>query len=148
MGLKLSNEHIIFMYLNLKREIAEIDKSIDKVELFVEMKRKDIHSNLKGRKMKEIPVHIQILIAIILKLTHKDKDLSSIETTDELLGYLNESLDNYRDKAVKLLDKQLNIRMDMISDIEAVYEILKEEMPDVVTEYTDLVNNSPDNFDI
>lgn len=138
--LKTSNENLIFMYLNFKREIGAIDKVLNKLDNFTKERTEKISLLINELESDKAPSQIRMILTMLRSMGINLNE--NIPFTNDVKSQLRESLNDFHNKTSKELNEQLDVRLNIINDLETAFNVLKEEMPEIVEKYTQLVNLS------
>lgn len=138
--LKTSNENLIFMYLNFKREIGAIDKVLNKLDNFTKERTEKISLLINELESDKAPSQIRMILTMLRSMGINLNE--NIPFTNDIKSQLRESLNDFHNKTSKELNEQLDVRLNIINDLETAFNVLKEEMPEIVEKYTQLVNLS------
>ena len=138
--LKTSNENLIFMYLNFKREIGAIDKVLNKLDNFTKERTEKISLLINELESDKAPSQIRMILTMLKSMGINLNE--NIPFTNDIKSQLRESLNDFHNKTSKELNEQLDVRLNIINDLETAFNVLKEEMPEIVEKYTQLVNLS------
>lgn len=124
--MKISNENIIFIYLNTKHEVIELDHKLKQLEVFIEERNKQLDEQIKNGKLDGEFAFIQLLA----KLSGQDMDIHQIKKIND------EKMEAFRQKESENIKFAIKTRLSILDELQVAFDVLKEEMPEVVEKYS------------
>lgn len=124
--MKVSNENIIYIYLKTKSEIIGLDQRIKELNIFVEERNKQMEQQFASGELKgEFKV-----IQALSKMAGQDLSMDDIRKMNQ------EKMEMFRNSTQKEFQFALKTKVSIIKELQLAFDVLKEEMPEIVEKYT------------
>lgn len=126
MDMQISNENIIFIYLNTKNEIIILDHKLKQFNIFCDEMSKKFQEELKSGKFTGELGMLQALAK-----------LSGQEISSEQIREIGEKkMKELEEKTKKAINYAINKRLSILDELQLAFDVLKDEMPDIVEKYS------------
>jgi len=127
----ISNESIIYLYLKLKNEVITLDQRKKELDIFIEERNKQLNDLFKSGN---IPPEFKF-IQSLSKLSGQELSLQDIKKLSD------EKMDTFETQMKSVFKTDLDVRLNILEELELAYSVLKEEMPELVQKYTEHILN-------